>query len=199
MNVHNLFPTPVAFFNFGRNLTEKEFLFIKNLERKNNHGNFTSVISDIFDNEEMQDIFAFVKEKLKFYFQDIYSPANEVDAYVTQSWANYTQNGQHHHKHRHPNSFISGVFYVSANKEKDRIKFFTHRDPQIEIPTNNYNQYNSESWWLSVSSGELVLFPSTLWHMVDTVDSDEERISIAFNTFLKGYIGDKESMTGLCL
>lgn len=199
MMVHNLFPTPVVFFNLGRDVTGKEFNFVKNLERRENQGNETSVNADVFSADEMQDIAAFVNEKLKFYFQDIHSPAYDVDVYVTQSWANYTKKGQFHHKHRHPNSFISGVFYISANREKDRIKFFTHKDPQIEIPTKKYNQYNSESWWLSVSSGELVLFPSTLWHMVDTVDSDDERISIAFNTFLKGMVGDEIAMTGLKL
>lgn len=199
MIVNDLFPTPVAFFNLGRDITNKEFNFVKNLEKRENQGNTTSANADVLSSDEMKDISAFVNEKLKFYFQDIHSPAFDVDVYITQSWANYTQKGQYHHKHRHPNSFISGVFYVSADKQKDRIKFFTHRDPQIEIPTNNYNKYNSESWWLSVSSGELVIFPSTLWHMVDTVDADDERISIAFNTFLKGSIGDEISMTGLKL
>lgn len=199
MIAYNLFPTPVVFFKLGREITDKELNFIGSLERKKNDGNEISANADVFSADEMKDIAAFVNEKLKFYFQDIHSPAFDVDVYITQSWANYTKKGQFHHKHRHPNSFISGVFYVSANREKDRIKFFSNRDLQIEIPTQKYNQYNSESWWLSVGSGDLVLFPSTLWHMVDTVDSDDERISIAFNTFLKGSIGDETIMTGLKL
>jgi len=43
------------------------------------------------------------------------------------------------------------------------------------------------------------LFPSGLTHMVETKEDDNTRISIAFNTFLKGYIGSDESLTGLNL
>jgi hypothetical protein len=35
--------------------------------------------------------------------------------------------------------------------------------------------------------------------MVETKVGDDTRISIAFNTFLKGYIGSDESLTGLHL
>jgi hypothetical protein len=35
--------------------------------------------------------------------------------------------------------------------------------------------------------------------MVQTKEDDDTRISIAFNTFLKGYIGSDESLTGLHL
>ena len=58
---------------------------------------------------------------------------------------------------------------------------------------------NSESWWFEVGSGDLVLFPSNLEHMVETKVGNETRVSIAFNTFLKGHIGVDESLTGLQL
>ena len=37
---------------------------------------------------------------------------------ITQSWINFTKKGEYHHPHAHPNSLISGVFYVEADKDK---------------------------------------------------------------------------------
>jgi uncharacterized protein (TIGR02466 family) len=196
---HNLFPTAVSFFDFGTDLTEVELNFIKNLEQRNNDGNMTSVNNNLFDCPEVAEIARFCEESLAEYFKEVYAPKNEVQPYVTQAWANFTQKGQWHHKHEHPNSFISGVFYVQAQEDIDKIHFYKNGYQQIKVPTENFNLYNSESWWLGVKTGQLVLFPSHLTHMVQTVQTDETRISISFNTFLSGYIGNDMELTGLHL
>jgi len=196
---HNLFPTAVSFFDFGTDLTEVELNFIKNLEQRNNDGNMTSVNNNLFDCPEVAEIARFCEESLAEYFKEVYAPKNEVQPYVTQAWANFTQKGQWHHKHEHPNSFISGVFYVQAQEDIDKIHFYKNGYQQIRVPTENFNLYNSDSWWLGVKTGQLVLFPSHLTHMVQTVQTDETRISISFNTFLSGYIGNDMELTGLHL
>ena len=199
MNINNLFPTPVAFFNIGRSITKKELEFIKQVEKRSNVGNITSATSNLLEQEELKDIANFINEKIKDYFDEVYKPQRKVELYITQSWSNYTTKGQYHHKHRHPNSFVSGVFYINADRSKDKIKFFNDKIPYMEVTQREYNLYNSDSWWFNVGSSDLVIFPSTLWHMVDQVESDEERISISFNTFLKGEIGEDDAMTGLRL
>ena len=70
---------------------------------------------------------------------------------------------------------------------------------RIELPTENFNAYNSSSWWFSVGTGDIVIFPSYLTHMVEQTTSSDTRVSIAINTFLKGYVGDEHSLTGLHL
>jgi uncharacterized protein (TIGR02466 family) len=199
MITHNLFPTAVSFFDFGTDLTEVESDFIKNLEQRNNDGNMTSVNNNLFDCAELAEIARFCEESVQEYFKEIYAPKFEVAPYITQSWANFTQKGQWHHKHEHPNSFISGVFYVQAVEDKDKIHFYKNGYQQLKIPAETFNLYNSDSWWLGVKTGQLILFPSHLTHMVHTVETDETRISISFNTFLKGYIGNDIELTGLHL
>jgi quercetin dioxygenase-like cupin family protein len=54
---------------------------------------------------------------------------------------------------------------------------------------------NSDSWWFNVKPGGIVAFPSNLTHRVENVEADETRISIAFNTFVKGILGDNKSLT----
>jgi len=88
------------------------------------------------------------------------------------------------------------VFYVQADKTKDKIYFFKEEYKQIKIPAKEYNLFNSESWWFETGTNDLVIFPSSLTHMVEKVVG-KERISLSFNTFLKGYIGEDLELTGL--
>ena len=199
MNTHNLFPTAVTYFDFGSKLTDLELKFITEQETRNNDGNTTSVNNNLFESAELAELARFCEESLQQYFKEVYAPKHDVIPYITQSWANYTKKGQWHHNHEHPNSFISGVFYVQAQKDIDKIYFYKNGYQQIKVPTESFNLYNSESWWLGVETGQLILFPSHLTHMVQTVQTDETRISISFNTFLKGYIGNDMELTGLHL
>jgi len=111
---------------------------------------------------------------------------------------NYCKKGEFHHQHKHPNSFISGIFYVKSNANKDKIYFYKNQYQQLSITTKNYNLYNSESWWLEVETGDLILFPSSLEHKVATVETDL-RVSLSFNTFLKGTLGSNRELTELVL
>lgn len=126
-------------------------------------------------------------------------PKNDVRLRITQSWLNWTKPGQYHHKHTHPNSLISGCFYVKANKETDKIFFYRDGYQRIKFPPVEWNTYNSESWWYPVGSGDLVFFPSSLTHMVQPVGGEDTRVSLAFNTFPIGYIGDEDELTALHL
>lgn len=193
MNLHHIFPTPVALFKSYVLPEEKEFIF--SLEQRPNTGNTTSKNNYLFRLPEMSRLSQTVDQCLLEFMTKIYAPKHRVTPYVTQSWANYTKPGQFHHKHAHPNSFISGCIYISA--KSDKIFFYRDGYRQIEIPTEQYNLYNSSSWWFEVNEGDVILFPSSLTHMVETLGDKEERISISFNTFLKGTIGDPDTLTEL--
>jgi len=199
MITHGLFPTPVASFNFGSELTLDELNFINGQDARGNQGNTTSKDNYLFKNTQLDRIKTFCEESMLQYFSEIYAPKEDVSPYITQSWANYTSKGQWHHKHAHPNSIVSGVFYVQAQEGSDKIYFYRDVYNQIEVPTENYNLYNSTSWWLGVETGTLLLFPSHFTHMVQTVETDATRISISFNTFLKGYLGAENDLTALKL
>tara|TARA_B100001939_G_C16817114_1_gene562650 strand:- start:72 stop:665 length:594 start_codon:yes stop_codon:yes gene_type:complete len=194
---HSLFPTAVSFFQYD-GITEKETKFITKQKTRENTGNTTSIDTNILENKEMKKLKQFIEKSLKEYFQNIYMPKHDVETYITQSWCNYTKEGRFHHKHAHPNSFISGVFYVQADKEKDKIYFYKDGYKQIHMTSKEYNSFNSESWWFQTGTNDLIIFPSHLTHMVEKVVG-KERISLSFNTFLKGYIGEDEELSGLHL
>ena len=178
-------------------LTTDELNFVKNLETTKNQLNMVSTDNFLFRHPALSRIAEFCEKSAQEYFQTMYAPKYDVRSYITQSWANYTNRGQSHHSHSHPNSFISGVFYVQAIKDIDRLYFSKSIYQQIKIPTENFNLHNSETWWLGIETGQLLLFPSSLTHQVNEVTTAETRISISFNTFLKGHIGDDLALTRL--
>lgn len=200
MNVVSLFPTPVGQFKFDRKLTEDEYAFMASQEKKPNEGNTTSKDRKILEHEQFKDLREFIEASLHEYFDETVKPQFDVKLRVTQSWLNYTEPGQYHHRHAHPNSVLSAVFYVDADPSVDKIYFYNdYGYRQINFKAREWNLFNSESWWLPVGSGDLVVFPSHFQHSVEVKSGNNTRISLALNTFPTGYVGDDDSLTGLHL
>jgi uncharacterized protein (TIGR02466 family) len=199
MVINNLFPTAVGSFELGRDLSKLEQKFLFNLETRTNMGNITSTNNYVLRDKRLSSLVSFFNDSLQEYFQATCSPKDDVSLQLTQSWVNYTKKGQFHHKHTHPNSITSGVFYIQAVKDVDKIHFVNEKYNQVKITPKEFNVYNSETWWLPATTGTLYLFPSHLTHMVEQVTTDDTRISMSFNTFYKGKIGDETALTALIL
>jgi uncharacterized protein (TIGR02466 family) len=200
-NIHSIFPTPIYLSNLNRELTSEELSFIDKtkLDTYNNEGNTTSNDNYILNQKPFKNLKEELDLRVKDYFDKIISPSNNITPYITQSWLNYTEKNQYHHKHQHPNSLVSGVFYVNCDEEHDKIKFFNQEYQTIKLDTQNFNLWNSESWWFEVKTGDIILFPSSLTHMVENKQGDNTRISLAFNTFVKGTVGDNKKLDELII
>jgi uncharacterized protein (TIGR02466 family) len=199
-NINSIFPTSVVFGDLDREISKEELAVVDYHKTRtyNNTGNITSLDRYILKTQ-LPEIKTFIELGIKSYVDTILIPKHPISFYITQSWINYTHLGQFHHKHAHPNSILSGVFYFNADQEKDKIFFYNEKYRQIVIPSKEYNMHNSESWWFPVKTGGLVVFPSNLTHMVEQTTSIDTRVSLAFNVFAKGYIGDEDSLTALHL
>jgi uncharacterized protein (TIGR02466 family) len=200
-NINGIFPTPIYISKLDRELTSKELSFIDKikLDVHNNEGNKTSNDNYILNNKLFKNLKEELDLRVKDYFDKVISPANNITPYITQSWLNYTETNQYHHKHQHPNSLVSGVFYINCHEEHDKIKFFNDKYQTIKPEVKDWNIWNSETWWFSVKTGDVILFPSSLTHMVETKQGDNTRISLAFNVFIKGTVGNNKQLTELHL
>ena len=91
--VNQLFPTPVMFCKLPRKFTDEEVAFVQKCSQNvtKNTGNTTSVDRYIFEEPVMKDLKSFVQFYVNHYMENIESPYNPVEAYITQSWLNYTQ------------------------------------------------------------------------------------------------------------
>jgi uncharacterized protein (TIGR02466 family) len=200
-NISGIFPTPIYISKIDREVTSKELSFIDKtkLDTYNNEGNKTSNDNYILNHKAFKDLKKDLDLIVQDYFDKVISPANNITPYITQSWLNYTETNQYHHKHAHPNSLISGVFYINCHEEHDKIKFFNDKYQTIKPEVKDWNIWNSQSWWFSVKTGNVILFPSSLTHMVETKEGDNTRISLAFNVFIKGTVGNNKNLTELIL
>jgi len=199
--INGIFPTPIYISKLDREITAKELSFIDKtkLDTYNNEGNTTSNNNYILNQKPFKNLKEELDLKVQDYFDKVISPSNNITPYITQSWLNYTETNQYHHKHIHPNSLVSGVFYINCQEEHDKIKFFNDNYKTIKLEIKDWNIWNSESWWFSVKTGDIILFPSSLTHMVETKEGDNTRISLAFNVFIKGTVGNNKNLTELHL
>jgi uncharacterized protein (TIGR02466 family) len=199
-----IFPTPVYSIRRESNLIpEEEGDIAKIIEggMRKNSGNFSSVNSYIF-NDNLKSIEHFCKQQLETYVEEVICPTEELEFFITQSWLNVTNPGGFHHTHYHPNSIISGVFYI-ATEENDNITF---GDPSPKVrewfscDKKKINIWNSIDCGFPVHNNELFLFPSSLNHRVEAnKKATKDRISLSFNTFIKGTLGQRKDLTELFL
>ena len=199
--INSIFPTPIYISKLDRELTPLELKFVDKNKKDfyKNDGNITSSNNYILNEKPFDNIKKELDLKVQDYFDKVISPANNITPYITQSWLNYTETNQYHHKHAHPNSLVSGVFYINCDDKFDKIKFFNDTYKTIKPDVKDWNIWNSESWWFSVKTGDIILFPSSLTHMVETKKGTNTRISLAFNVFIKGTVGNNKSLTELIL
>ena len=109
--------------------------------------------------------------------------------FLNNIWTNINKYKDSNMLHCHPNSIISGVYYVKTPKNCGNINFINSSKDELQIDWNKnkkayngYNAYNSLEWFLPSIENGLYLFPSWLKHYVKpNMNKKEERISISFN------------------
>lgn len=162
---------------------------ISNLETEENFGNISTVSKNVL--YQYPDVEEYIISKISEYKKNIMCADRNIEFYITHSWINITSQGQFHHMHDHPNSIISGIYYIKADPFYDSITFKmpAANKPCLNLNVEEYNLFNSQEWTIPVTSGQILLFPSNLQHEVKVSQNPEDRISLAFNIFVKGKIG----------
>tara|TARA_R100000742_G_C4278292_1_gene100923 strand:- start:672 stop:1238 length:567 start_codon:yes stop_codon:yes gene_type:complete len=100
-------------------------------------------------------------------------------------WININNFKDFNISHMHPNSSISGVFYIECLKESGQIVFENpfrdHLGYTWDSRLTVYNPNTSSKWKIVPETNKLLLFPSFLNHYVEPNLSKDKRISISFN------------------
>jgi len=110
-----------------------------------------------------------------------------LDFKLVNMWININKKGNYNILHNHPNSTVSGVFWVKTPKNCGSLVFhsphsFTQHlllhnvDSEISKEQNYYDCFH-----FNAKEGTMILFPSDLLHGVESNQSEDDRISIAFN------------------
>ena len=204
--IHGMFPIPVYQTHRESDLDSTEEKDIEDIigegTRFNNASHSFSNNSYIF-NTKLKKLKEFCEEHIKIYVKEIINPKEELDFYITQSWLNLTKPGGGHQKHSHSNSIISGSFYV----ETDVGQTINCHDPNQRLkeviqfyPQEIIKFWNADITTFDVKKNQLMLFPSWLEHGVQPNEQQtKDVISISFNTFVKGNLGEQENLNQLIL
>ena len=183
MNIINILPLTLLEFQANEDLVLDTLNKIKRLEWNKNIANKISKdsLNSKEEFKELHEWFAKCLEEARVHFK---FPFEKI--VLTQSWANKTITNEQHHLHTHPNSLISGIFYLTSHESG--ATFFEKED---SWKTNLFfnNDSNKINTKIKPTSGKLLLFPSQIRHGVTKIESLEERYSIAFNAFPSGKIG----------
>ncbi len=161
------------------------------------HYNRQSEDTFVLDKPELNNIRAFIQSKIYKFVKEIMNSTDEL--VITQSWINKSGKGESHHEHVHPNSLVSGVWYPVINEQLPPIQFRSKSQRDVSLQCEKFNNFNSATFLLPMKAGELIIFPSNLTHSVPANQSETERISLSFNTWAKGSLGDINSLTYLPL
>jgi len=137
----------------------------------------------------------FYDEELILWFEKCINEAkkdiglnSEMQLPITICWANKTTKLQAHHEHTHPNSFLSGVFYLTSHNDSPTVFTFPNYWTK-DFPTIDFEKSKkTNSFQVLPKKSTLILFPSYVKHSVQGHRDKETRYSISFNTFFSGSI-----------
>ncbi len=204
----SLFSTPVVKTNIGRDFTKLETDCFQNIsmykdkEKMTNHRSKDRYLFDTFA-EELYKIQKFCEHHLKQYLEEVEGVDTDLAGLrITQSWLNKTKPGEYHPPHYHLNSYLSGILYIQC-LPNDSINFDNRMYGMFNnmvFPKKKMTAWDCKGVNINVEKSDLLIFPSWVPHYVNVNETkDKERISLAFNTFPIGELGDYDDLTHLKL
>ena len=140
-----VFPTPVQIYKHEDSI-EKELKYIEGIEWKQQvaNGNFKTKDSYLTKHEQLKNIVSFFKECIDDYCSTIIHSDQRL--VITQLWGNKNPKGSKHHEHVHPNSILSGVFYLRQDPKLPPIQFAKSNQSAMKLDPKKYNTYNAETF-----------------------------------------------------
>ena len=193
--IMNLFPVPVYFENCNFDYTE-EFEFLKKQpNRINGRIRQTSADTFLLRKQELKRLKDWIEITLDTFVKNVYKSQTEL--YITQSWLNTIGFGGGLSAHHHPNSIISGVWYPEITMEQTPSIYFCNfqKPSNILLNVDDTTLYNSDTMYAPIKSGNLILFPSNLFHGVKPNTIDKNRYSLSFNTWTHNDLGNEFELT----
>ena len=180
---------PVRCFNFkaSSSLVEDTLEKVKKLDyRSYNEPEGVGTSNDIHANPEFRGLHDWFQKCIDTLHVDNGWQADRI--VVNKSWVNRSDanTGHHHDPHRHPMSYLSGIFYLTEGPPTVFLDPLAQREwAQLHLdggPARDCRQF------IHSGAGGCFIFPSYMIHSSVENYEDVDRYSIAFNTFPTGSI-----------
>ena len=206
MKVLEILPQKIFKFKCDPDLIKKSLIYLEDEDWKDYEEWQISQSTDVRlnKNPKYSDLYKWIKKCLMEVKNELNFKCTRLE--ITQSWANTSQKGQSMWSHTHPNSFVSGILYLTNSNAStifsmDSIwtNYYQNTSHTLQLKTTDHDDLIVTHKQQTVQ-GDLIIFPSNLVHMVDDHDIDDyDRYTISFNSFPAGVIGDMSKLSGLMI
>jgi uncharacterized protein (TIGR02466 family) len=190
-NRSDWFPTSVWHFDIENHtsLNQKLLKAIYAEKQRDNQGVLMSnaggwhSVEDFQVRPEFKDFVNLVSANALQVAQEINWDLQKVRLSVNSCWGMVNGKFASNYVHNHPNSILSGVYYVQAPENSGGIFF---RDPRESAhiflpPVAEISPWTLQKVTYKPTEGRMLIFPSWLMHGVEPNLSDRDRVSISFN------------------
>jgi uncharacterized protein (TIGR02466 family) len=188
-----------------KNINDLDFQNEKNRgEGEIYYGVSTSGENSLHTNKKWFLIVDYINEQLKKVCEDVMYSKYASELKVCLMWCNKSEYMQWHHAHSHPCSILSGIIYISGTSGSTWFsKENPYALPKIFYPSKNIdinNQYFESIYKHKPKKQTMIIFPSSMIHSVDeNMNKEESRITISFNSFFNGTVGNPNKLAGFNL
>ena len=191
--IYNLFPVPIFQYKIEnyQEINQELLNYILELQKKNkignthsNRGGWHSPNFDLVNEGPPINFINKFKDFLKHIISSDmgweYIPNKQR---IVAMWAIINKKNSFNVMHNHQNCYLSASYYVRKPEDSGDITFFdpkeakTYRFPKIE----KYTEYSTEIVTIEPGEGDLLIFPSYLYHSVGENLSDDNRVVVSFN------------------
>lgn len=190
----NLFPSPLLRFDVTDAGKLNRALLKEIAKRRADEGGMTKSNRkgwhsnrDLFERKEPAQA-ALAQLLLRMLAQSTKQMAPDLDfadiELLADGWINVNPKGGYNSPHDHLGSFWSGVYYVRVPENSEgqggAIEFLS---PHKAMPSGGFIESAATAQKITIRprEGQVLIFPAHLIHWVHPNDSDEDRITIAFN------------------
>lgn len=195
-----LFAVPVFKDNFFVSPADRDFC--SKVEMKHdNVGHFDLTVNPrILNSPELSQLKLSAQSAMDVYTRDILHIHERARLDITTSWYTTITNRSIILNHFHGHSLFTGVIVFDASPGSKLI--LSLEAPPIvpkmfEFDYQDFNIFNSKSWWLDLEPNNIYIFPSTVNHSARLDEENTSMSLIAFDTFVNGTIG--EDLNGIHL
>ena len=199
MQLFNIFPTTVYVGEVTDHQTHKEEFYKVYHKFDYEDSDANSTVSEntgrpfIHLENNLDPLFNEIILHTKRYVMDVLQYKDIFEYVITKTWLSRTRSQKEIPWHIHSTSHISFVYYLNMPPNAHKLKFLNPHNKnsfflgmslesryEERTMVKEFNQLNSEEFYIHPPEGTVALFPSSIQHCTQCVDKsfDDERLAI---------------------
>ena len=163
--------------------------YIKNTDEASKSVNVFVERGRFLDNLKLEKIKELISTHAYYFRDNIMMCTNELE--IQASWLTVNHKGSNHPAHNHAHTIFSVCYYPRADSgnlilQAPDGKSTWQKEYRMGFQYTQFNEWSATNWSIPVMSGDVVIFPGWVHHSTTPNESDESRLMIGANYWLRG-------------